>query len=72
MGQVREACKSFVGNTVGNSPLDRPNSRWEDTTRTDVAGIGSKTQIGFMWLRTENDRLINLHIPQKSWSLSAR
>jgi hypothetical protein len=40
MGDVRDACKSFVGIPEGNRPLGRPRRKGKDNIRTDLGELG--------------------------------
>jgi hypothetical protein len=39
MGQVKNACKIFVGKPEGRRLLGRPRRRWEDNIRMDLRKI---------------------------------
>jgi hypothetical protein len=39
MGEIRNAYRNSVGKSAGNTPLERPRFRWENTTQTYLKKI---------------------------------
>jgi len=48
MGDLRNACKTFVGKPQGKIPLRRPRRRWEDNTEIDLREIDGNLWNGFI------------------------
>jgi hypothetical protein len=69
MREGRGVYRVLVGRPEGNSPLERPRSRWEDDIKTDLREIGKD---GVNWTRLAQDRVrwwafvntvMNLRVP---------
>jgi hypothetical protein len=52
-GEMRNACKIFVGKPGGNRPLRRSRRRWEDNIKMDLSEIDFA---GVDWIRLTQDR----------------
>jgi hypothetical protein len=44
-GEMRNACKVFVGRPEGKRPLKRPRFRWKDYIRMDLREVGWESRI---------------------------
>jgi hypothetical protein len=52
MGEKRNMCKLLVGKPKGKSPLGRPRCRWVDSSKMNLAEIGSG---GVYWIDLAQD-----------------
>jgi hypothetical protein len=53
MGEMRTACRIFVGKPEEKRPLERPRRRWDNNTKTDLREVwwGSMN-----WINLAQDR----------------
>jgi len=53
MGERRDVYKVLVGKPEGNSPLERPRHRWEDSIKIDLQKVGCG---GMDWIELARDK----------------
>jgi hypothetical protein len=53
MGEMKNACKIFIGKFEGKRPLGRHRRKWEDSTRMDVRKTGWES---VDWIHLAQDR----------------
>jgi hypothetical protein len=69
MGEIRNACRLFVGKSEGRRPLGRPRRRWVDNIRMDLGEVGWG-DVGWISLAQDSNRwralvnsVLNLRVP---------